>query len=539
MGASAGIQAVESERRQSGVASQEIWALCIIGVATLGGLAFRWLDLQKWSLWWDEGFTEWASALPLGRIIPFAKSDNQAPLYYLMQHFWGLLFGNSEFALRALSALFGTLALPVFYLLAKKVLKDGMAAALAFWLFAFSLRQIWYSREARAYEAASFFALVALCALVLFLEKRSAWAFVTIVLSSALTLYLHNMMFFYLFALDIVWLIYPSERAWTRRAREMLLANLCMALLYLPWAASLLTQINAVAGNLYWVPRPTLWDVAATLRDTAGLHVPNHLVLFAKKFLPLPGRVLEDGWAAALLVLCAALLAGGFWRVSKTERRKNFCFLLYCLLPVLLVFILGQRMPLYLERVFTTSSIAVPIIFAFPFAAQRGPRGKPLYAALGIALAGVAAVSSLGFVRSGEGLVRNGEDWRAVIATVLTIPGTNRLVLFVPPAGEIFFDYYAPYFSEPDTRPARTGLQEGFHDRFPPPKSRIITEHDIDHLRMVLESHKYSEIDLVLTHDVDPHGLIVNYLDRHFMRREDVPSGPRIQIIAFSALPQS
>jgi len=94
------------------------------------------------SLWWDEGFTVWASGLPLGQIIPFARSDNQAPLYYLMQHYWGLCFGNSEFALRSLSALFGTLALPVFTY--SKARPEGWkATALAFWLFAFSLRQIW------------------------------------------------------------------------------------------------------------------------------------------------------------------------------------------------------------------------------------------------------------------------------------------------------------------------------------------------------------------------------------------------------------
>jgi Dolichyl-phosphate-mannose-protein mannosyltransferase len=51
----------------------------------------------------------------------------------------GVLFGNSEYALRALSAFFGTLSLPVFYFLAKKVLRDSMAVALAMWLFALVL----------------------------------------------------------------------------------------------------------------------------------------------------------------------------------------------------------------------------------------------------------------------------------------------------------------------------------------------------------------------------------------------------------------
>ena len=524
---------LDSEQTLRMVVSRELLGFAIIGTAILGGLAFRWLDLQRQSLWWDEGFTVWTCGLPLGRIIPFAKSDNQAPLYYLMQHFWGVLFGNSEFALRALSALFGTLSLPIFYLLAKKVLKDGIAVALAFWLFAFSLKQIWYSREARAYEAASFFALVALCALVLFLEKRSVWAFVTIVLSSALTLYLHNMMFFYLFALNIVWLIYPSERAWTRRLREMLLANVCMCILYVPWVTSLLTQVGAVSGNLYWVPRPRLWNVAATLRDSAGLDVP-YLALLGRKFLP--RQVLVDSLGIGVLVLCAALLVGGLWRVSETDRRKNFCFLLYCSLPIFLVFILSQKVPLYLERVFTTSSIAAPIVLAFPFATRKGPRRKFLYAVLGVALAGLSLLSSVVFARYEQMVAKQGENWRGVIATVLMIPETDRLVLFVPPAGEIFFDYYSRNFPAVDTRVDRTGLQEDFHNRFPPPKSRILNESDIGRLRTLVESHKYGEIDLVLTHGVDPQGLVANYLDRDFIQQDDLTPTGSIRVIPFRAL---
>lgn len=524
------------ERPKGTATWPEITALAVIGTATLAGVAFRWLNLEKWSLWWDEGFTLWASGLPLERIIPFARSDNQAPLYYLLQHFWRLAFGNSEFSLRGLSALFGTLTLVVFYFLAKRVLNDGMAIALSFWLFAFSLKQIWYSREARTYEAASFFALVALYALVRFLEKRSAWAFVAVVLSCVLTLYLHNMMFFYLLALDLFWLIYPSDRAWMRRIPEILLANVCMGLLYLPWGVSLLGQVTAVAGNLYWVPRPTLWTVAGTLGGTAGFDVA-YLTSLAMKILPLPERILGSGVKLGLVVLCGALLAGGLWRTSKTESRKVLCFLVYCLLPIFLVFILSQKIPIYIDRIFTTSSIAVPIILALPLATQKSPKGKFLNVVLALALACVTALSSVAFFRSRERWAKSGEDWRGVVDTVLTIPETNRLVLLVPPAGEIFFDYYSRNFPALDKRVARKGLYEDFNSRFPPPKTRIINENDVDRLRILVESHKYFEIDLVLTHEVDPNGLIVKYLGSQFIQQRDVGPIGTIRIIPFRELP--
>jgi hypothetical protein len=103
----------------------------------------------------------------------------------------------------------------------------------------------------------------------------------------------------------------------------------------------------------------------------------------------------------------------------------------------------------------------------------------------------------------------------------------------------MFFDYYSRNFPATDTRVARAGLQEDFHARFPPPKSRIINENDVDRLKMLVESHNYLEIDLLLTHEVDPHGLIVNYLDHRFIRQEEpAPSGSQIRIIPFRALPQ-
>src|SRR5215469_9972902 len=99
-------------------------------------------------------------------------------------------------------------------MLAKKVLKDSMAVALAMWLFAFSMAQIWYSREPRTYEMASFLAVLSLYALVLFLERLSTTLFLTIVLAAAASLYSHNVMLFYVFALNLVFLACPSERTW-------------------------------------------------------------------------------------------------------------------------------------------------------------------------------------------------------------------------------------------------------------------------------------------------------------------------------------
>jgi len=213
---------------------------------------------------------------------------------------------------------------------------------------------------------------------------------------------------------------------------------------------------------------------------------------------------------------------------------------LYSLFPILSVFVIAQRMPsLYGDRVFTASSVVVPLIFAFPLAVQKHPRLRLLTGTLGIILAGTLALSGFGFIRYGEGQVRNGEDWRGVTATLLTLPESNRLIVYVPPGGEIFLEYYGKYFPTANTRVVRTGLPAGFHDRYPPTKAKMIDPEDIRTLKRVVEAGKYSEIDLVLTHEVDPQGSIVGYLDQKFIRqREPATSGSQIRIIPFRALPR-
>jgi mannosyltransferase len=237
----------ESARFESShraVSAREFVAISLIIASILIGVVLRWFHLGALSLWWDEGITALGSSYSPAKIVRFAQRNDTPPLYFLLLHYWEALFGNSEYALRALSALFGTLSLPVFYFLAKKLLKDSMAMALATWLFAFSIMQVWFSREARTYELASFFALLGLYAAISFLERRSLGLFAVMVLSAATSIYLHNMMFFYLLALNVTFLVYPSSRTWTQRLKELFLVDALAGVLFLPWLPSLLDQVN-------------------------------------------------------------------------------------------------------------------------------------------------------------------------------------------------------------------------------------------------------------------------------------------------------
>src|SRR5437764_3129803 len=125
------------------------WAL--LGI-TAGAAALRFSTLGVQSFWHDEAVTVGRVLHPgLGatlREIP--SSEATPPLYYVLAWLWTKVFGTSEAGIRSLSALFGTLTVPVAYLIGARLVsrRAGLLAALA---VAVSPLLVWYSQEARAY----------------------------------------------------------------------------------------------------------------------------------------------------------------------------------------------------------------------------------------------------------------------------------------------------------------------------------------------------------------------------------------------------
>jgi mannosyltransferase len=140
-----------------------------IALATLVALAailrFATLDLQ--SLWLDEtatvvlvrhSFRDMLSSLP--------SAESSPPLYFIVVWAWSKVFGTGAIGIRSLSALLGTLTVPVAYAAARPVSRRAglWAAAIA----AASPLTFYYSQEARAYAL-----LILLCGLSFVLFQRA------------------------------------------------------------------------------------------------------------------------------------------------------------------------------------------------------------------------------------------------------------------------------------------------------------------------------------------------------------------------------
>ena len=111
---------------------------------TLLGVGLRSYHLGFYSLWYDETFTAWTVAQTPKDILWIGLQDVvHPPLYYLLLSFLIRLIGNSEFALRILSAWISLLGIPLLYQLGRRGWdrRVGLAAALLWACLPFP---VWY-----------------------------------------------------------------------------------------------------------------------------------------------------------------------------------------------------------------------------------------------------------------------------------------------------------------------------------------------------------------------------------------------------------
>ena len=218
------------------------WAL-VAAVAVGGLLRFSTLDLQE--LWLDEAVTVALLDLRVDEMLTTAGyTESTPPVYYLVARAWAALFGTGDVAVRALSALAGTLTVAVAYLVAEKLVsaRAGLVAAA---LTAVSPALVWYSQEARSYAL-----VVLLCALtVLFLARAiqgdDGRAVIWWVASAGLAVLTHYFAAF-LVAGEAVWLV-----ALHRPRRRALVAAGAAGACCL--AALVLAVLQSGQGNLDWI----------------------------------------------------------------------------------------------------------------------------------------------------------------------------------------------------------------------------------------------------------------------------------------------
>jgi mannosyltransferase len=113
--------------------------LAIFGAVFAAAAIFYSFHLGRDPLGASEAYSAYAAARPsAGAIvrIPIVDDPGKQLLYYLVLHYWTTLFGASEAALRAPSAIFGLAALAMLFALGRDLFDDAAGAgAAAMWAF--------------------------------------------------------------------------------------------------------------------------------------------------------------------------------------------------------------------------------------------------------------------------------------------------------------------------------------------------------------------------------------------------------------------
>jgi uncharacterized membrane protein len=222
-------------------------------------------------VWFDEAYSYKMSSLGLVGIMKtvIAESDNNPPLYYWILYLWTYLFGYSEFSLRFISLLTGSLSIPLIFLLGKRIFNPtvGLIAAL---ILATSSYQIYYSQEARAYIVMVFLALLSYYFFIGLLERFSFRNCVGYVVSGLALLYTHFYGAFVIAAQNFYYLTglvlgrrqqLPSLGKWI--VLQLMLLGSILPQLYL------LRGSSALTGD-FWLPKPNLDVIAGSILEFSG-----------------------------------------------------------------------------------------------------------------------------------------------------------------------------------------------------------------------------------------------------------------------------
>lgn len=189
----------------------------VLGAAVVvAGVALRFF--APTALWLDESLSVNISRLPLTQIPGALARDGSPPLYYVMLHFWMLVFGEGDFAVRALSGVVSVVSLPFFWAAGKRL--GGRRTAWASLLLAASSPfAIYYATDTRMYSLMMLLALLGFLALARMLEEPTRRRAVAVGVVTAALLYTHYWGL-YIVGTTGLWLIYRVWRSTHRPGSE-------------------------------------------------------------------------------------------------------------------------------------------------------------------------------------------------------------------------------------------------------------------------------------------------------------------------------
>ncbi len=385
------------------------YILALLAIILAFALSIYCLDTQ--SLVYDEGFSVYLARQSLSEITAHTAADIHPPLYYYLLHFWINLAGDSEFAIRFLSTIFGVLLVPLGYAAGKRLLSHHAGLVTAF-IFVLSPARLWYSQEARMYTLVTALGLLSSYLLVRAVSlsrtssphpnplpkgerEKTPLSFsgstptdrlragdggalsltITYALANICAVYTHFYAFF-IVAFQFVYLVwcyavrryrerrYEEERRYGDNALEsLLISNLLSLICYLPWFGFVVNRFGADVS--YWAGTLDTLDV---LRHTLIAFSVGHTVL---------EKIAQPLSIGYLLIFIAAFVimvrtdATHFRSASHLSARAAPFLALYLIIPIVLLFLISYNRPKFHPRYLMVAYPAFVLIISIGLSLLR------------------------------------------------------------------------------------------------------------------------------------------------------------------------
>lgn len=473
------------------------WAPAAI---VLAALILRLWSVGSESVWLDEATSIWLAKMDVPNLVRWTAVDIHPPFYYTLLHFW-LLLGDSEAVVRSLSVLTGVASVAVLFVLARRLFGERTALFAAA-LLAVSPLHIWYSQEVRMYALIALLGLLSSYFMILALAEGKGWHWLAYIVCAALSFYTHYYaVFIALFQNIVMYIIWRRGDVPQRTVRYWALAQALVALLFLPWLPTLISQVQAGGGG--WVARGGNPGLGALVSTAVAYSVGPDL-----------------SWISPWLRRVAYLAFGGLIvlgllphpTVAKNERFGAMFALVWLVVPIAAAWLVSQVKPLYSLR------YLLPFLPAYYILVGRGLSRISLDWLRPLALAAVCAAGLAGVAGSATHMQQT--DWRAIAGYVLRQSDQNTVVVFAPGWNWKPFDYYA----------------RGAVDMLGDTPLPIRTDQVVDVVAQAQTGHTALWLVWDRTHYADPPGNLQSFLDAAFPRRERQEFGAGIVLSRYDTV---
>lgn len=468
----------------------------VVGVGVLllaAGLRFYLIDNQ--SFWNDEGNSARLSERSIRLIVEGTASDIHPPLYYLLLRGWRELVGESELALRLLSAFAGVVTVAATWAFVRSDTRGPVAPLLAGLFVAINPALVYYSQEARMYALLGLWAVLSSWLLLRWWKRPSSPIALGYILVGAAGLYTH---YFFPVVLLIHGLYIGSlvllDRADPKEdyavvgeiGKEKLLGprqrllrfigmGLLILLLYTPWLPIFLDQFSSDP-----VTRPPLLEFFAQVATW----------LFW-------GQTIDAEGSYLLFVLIVAMLIG----VATMRIRVAVLVGAMILLPIVFTYMIGTVEPAF----FKFFIISVPFVGGLLGLIAQLPR-------VGIWVSTLLLIALLPWIdRSLQNLYVAPEyaraDYRSMAARIRAEAHPNAGIILNAPNQWEAFTYY--YHDERHVYPLPRGRTRPTVEEIDAALQPIAAQHDRLYAIFWGEAQR------------DPERLVERWLDEHAFKATD------------------